>query len=171
MICPRSGSSHHRRHQWLQHRPHLVRDLATRHPYTLPDTTPQPLDQHGLDREEPVIARSTDFRGANMSAVTASGSVFTDCDFRGADFTNADLRDVDFTGSTIDGANFSGAHLAGATGLQPSTETNSPMITRGLFAHTIEEQLSAAQSSGTSTPQASAPAAAPGPETDTGPGL
>ncbi len=48
MIRPRPRPPRHRRHQRLQNGPHLVRDLATRHPSRLAHRPPKPLDQHGL---------------------------------------------------------------------------------------------------------------------------
>src|SRR5690606_2929675 len=48
MVRPRPRATLHRRHQRLQHVPHLVRDLLSRHDSRLAHATPKPLDQHGL---------------------------------------------------------------------------------------------------------------------------
>ncbi|MGP5054071.1 CHAT domain-containing protein [Brachybacterium paraconglomeratum] len=48
MIRPRPRPPGHRRHQRLQHGPHLVRDLLPRHRSRLAQRRVNPLDQHGL---------------------------------------------------------------------------------------------------------------------------
>lgn len=48
VIRPRPGTTRHRRHQRLQHSPHLIGDLSSRHHSRLAHETQKHLDQHGL---------------------------------------------------------------------------------------------------------------------------